>query len=96
MLAACLQRGDLVLQRIRPLEGVGSEPPPAGAVLSLQGELVHPVELVLNVLHLLADPVIYSVEIIVFRVDVIEADGILGCFVALLRAKPANAASSLY
>ena len=96
MLAARLQRGDLVLKSIWSLKRVRSQSPPACAVLSLERQLIHPVELLLDVLHLFPYPIVYAVEIIVFRIDVCETDCVFRRFVALLRTKPADAASSLY
>lgn len=95
MLTVRLQRRNLVLERIRALERVRPQTPPARAVLSLERELVHSVELVLDVLHLLADPIIDTIEIIVLRVDVIKTEAIFAGFFALLRSEPSNAAASL-
>ena len=96
VLAARLQGAYLVLQPIRSLEGVRAQPSPARAVFPLSRQLVHPAQLLLDVFHFLAYSVVYPAELnLILRMYVVEADGILGAFVALLRAESTNTASSL-
>lgn len=85
VLAARLQGANLVLKRVRSLEGVRAQPSPARAVLPLSRQLIHPAQLLLDIFHFLAYSIVYPAELnIVLRVDVVEADGILCGFLALL------------